>query len=100
VEFDKKQLAITAAFFVPESIDRMLQIFLDEPISELFGPYKASDMRIRTTKCRSMAYIPFDLTGSLLGADVAAPQTYELIVQVLVEAGTAALCTPSVNSWP
>jgi hypothetical protein len=66
--------------------------------AELFGPSKASDVNVNTTKCRSMAYIPFDLMDILLEAEVAARQAYDLIMPVLVEAGMATVCTLSSKS--
>jgi hypothetical protein len=44
-----------------------------------------------------MAYIPYDLMDSLLGANVIARQAYELIVPVLVDAGLADACEPLIE---
>jgi hypothetical protein len=97
VVFDENQLAITANIIVLGSADRMLQLLADEPTKELFGPFEASEANVRTTKCRSMAYIPYDLIDSLLGANVTARQANELIVPVLVDAGLADVCEPLIE---
>jgi hypothetical protein len=44
-----------------------------------------------------MAYTPFDLMDSLLGADTTARQAYKLIMPVLVEVGMVTVCTPFIE---
>jgi hypothetical protein len=88
-EVDGSEMDIATMAFdeiVPGTIGRVLQLLQDDPLLELFGPFKATDANVRTTKYRSMAYWPFELTDSLLGANITAKSAYELIVHVLVEA--------------
>jgi hypothetical protein len=94
IAFNEQHLAATPDIVVPGTIKRMLQLLGGEPNVELLGPYKASDANVRTTKSRSMAYIPFESMEALLGADVAARKAYELIVPTLVAEGLTGICEP------
>jgi hypothetical protein len=68
VGFDEDQLAITADVVVPGLAERILQLISDEPSHELVGGYTATSANVRTTKARSMAYLPFiSLGGWVVG---------------------------------
>jgi hypothetical protein len=41
----------------------MFQLLNDEPGHALVGPYESTDANVRTTKARSMAYLPYHLVG-------------------------------------
>jgi hypothetical protein len=71
---DEQQFAITVDVVLPGSVDRMLQLLVEEPPKDLFGPYTATNVNARTTKARSMAYIPYAVMGFILGEDV--PPSY------------------------
>jgi hypothetical protein len=92
VGFDDSQLAITADIVVPGLAERMLQLLGDEPTHELVGPYTATSANVRTTKARSMAYLPFPLVAGLLGSNLTARQAYELIIPELINAGMLTIC--------
>jgi hypothetical protein len=72
IAFDKAQLAIAADIVVPDSIARTQQLLNAEPTIDILGPYTASMSNTRTTKCRLVAYLPFDLMEMVLGADLTA----------------------------
>jgi hypothetical protein len=92
VGFNKHLLTITADVVVPGSAERMLQLLSDEPSHELMGPYTDTSANVRTTKARSMAYLPFPLVAGLLGSNLTARQAYELIIPELINAGMMSVC--------
>jgi hypothetical protein len=51
----------------------------------------------RTTKSRTMAYIPFEMMELVLDSRLTARQAYELIVPALVYRGIEVMCTPRVD---
>jgi hypothetical protein len=95
--FDQQQLAITAEVIVPGSITRTLQLLNAEPTFNALGPFAAGDANTCTTKCRGMAYIPFELMEAILGTDLTARQAYELLVPTLVDTGHEGICNPLVD---
>jgi hypothetical protein len=97
VRFEENQLVITADIVVPSSADRMLQLLGDEPSHELVGPYTATSVNARTTKARSMAYLPFPLVAELLGLNLTARQGCELIIPELINAGMLTVCGPLLH---
>jgi hypothetical protein len=97
VAFDPQQLAITADVVVPGSIARNLQLLRAEPTATILGPYAGTDANTRTTKCRGMAYTPFELMEVVLGAELTARRAYELIIPVLFDTGYEGVCEPLVD---
>jgi hypothetical protein len=97
VGFDANQLGITADIVVPGSAERMLQLLNDEPGHELVGPYESTNANVRTTKARSMAYLPYPLVGGLFGSNLTARQAYELLVPELIDGGLVSICAPLVE---
>jgi hypothetical protein len=97
VRFDANQLGITADIVVPGSAERMLQLLNDEPGHELVGPYESTYANVRTTKARSMAYLPYHLVGSLFGSNLMARKAYELLVPELIDGGLMNICAPLVE---
>jgi hypothetical protein len=97
VGFDANQLGITADIVVPGSAERMLQLLNDEPGHELVGPYESTDANVRTTKARSMAYLPYHLIGGLFGSNLTARQAYELLVPELIYGGLMTIYAPLVE---
>jgi hypothetical protein len=97
VGFDTDQLGITADIVVPGSAERMLQLLNDEPGHELVGPYESTNANVRTTKARSMAYLPYPLVGGLFGSNLTARQAYELLVPELIDGGLVSICAPLVE---
>jgi hypothetical protein len=95
--FDRQQLAITTDVLVPGSIARTLQMLSSEPTFNALGPFNAGDANTRTTKCRGMAYIPFELMEVVLGAYLTARQAYGLLVPTLVDTGYEGICEPLVD---
>jgi hypothetical protein len=87
VAFDENQLTITPDVIVPGTLDRALQLLNDEPDTDIIGPFKVTDTHGRTTKTHVIAYFPFKMFESLLGADLAARHAFELILSVLIDAG-------------
>jgi hypothetical protein len=97
VAFDKKQLAMNVDSIVTDSVERMLQLFADEPTKETIDPFKASDANVRNTKAQYTAYIPYEVMDILLGEYVTAHQSYALIVPFMVDSGFAEICDPLVK---
>jgi hypothetical protein len=97
VAFGQQQLAITADVIVPGSFTRTLQLLNAEPTFNALGPFTAGDANTRTTKCRGMAYTPFELMEVVLGTDLTARQAYELLVLTLVDTGYEGICDPLVD---
>jgi hypothetical protein len=97
VVFNQQQLAIAADVIVPGSIARTLQLLSAEPTFNALGPFTAGEANTRTTKCRGMAYIPFELMEVVLGTDLTAHQAYELLVPTLVDTGYEGICDPLVD---
>jgi hypothetical protein len=97
IGFDEHQPVITADVVVPGSAERMLQLLSDELSHKLVGPCTATSANVRTTKARSMAYLPFTLVAGLLGSILTARQAYELIIPELINAGMMSVCGPVVE---
>jgi hypothetical protein len=97
VAFDLKQLSVTPGVHVPGSINRTLQLLAEEPANQMLGPFEATMANTRTTKSRTMAYIPFEMMELVLDARLTARQAYELSVPVLVDRGVEVMCTPLVE---
>jgi hypothetical protein len=97
VAFDQQLLEITADVLVPGSIARTFQLLSAEPIFSALGPFNAGESNTRTTKCRGMAYTPFELMEVVLGAHLTARQAYELLVPTLVDTGYEGICEPLVD---
>jgi hypothetical protein len=85
VAFNSKQLSITPDVLVHGSINRTLQLLAEEPSKQMLGPFEATMANTRTTKSRTMAYIPFEMMELVLDSQLTARQAYELIVPVLVD---------------
>jgi hypothetical protein len=69
----------------------------DEPGCDALGPFKSSDVNMRTTKTRGMGYFPFPVIFPLLGMDLTTRQAFELVVPVLIEAGLQYICSSLIN---
>jgi hypothetical protein len=70
--FNPKQLSVTPDVLVPGSIDRTLQLLADEPAKQMLGPFEATMANTRTTKSRTMPYIPFEMMELVLDARLTA----------------------------
>jgi hypothetical protein len=59
VAFNASQLEVTLDVFMPSTLDRVQQLLNEEPGRDDLGPFKPSDVNVRTTKTRCMGYFPF-----------------------------------------
>jgi hypothetical protein len=90
--FDQAQLAITDNVMVPGTTNIVQQLLSEEPGGDKLGPFKATDANTRTTKTRGISYFPFEVLAPLLGADLTARHTFELVVTSLIDAGLEDVC--------
>jgi hypothetical protein len=97
VAFYPSQLEVTPDVVVPGTLDRVQQMLNKEPGRDALGTFKSSDVNVRTTKTRGMGYFPFQVLAPLLGMDLTARQTFELVVPVLIDAGLQDVCSGLIN---
>jgi hypothetical protein len=97
IAFDAAQLAVTPDVVVLGTLDRFQQLLNEEPGWDDLGPFKSSDVNVQMTKTRGMGYFPFPVLAPLMGMDLAAQQSFKLVVPVLIKAGLQDVCSGLVN---
>jgi hypothetical protein len=97
VAFDPSQLEVTPDAIVPGTLDQVQQLLNKEPGHEALGPFKSSDVSVRTTNTQYTGYSPFQVPAPLMGMDLTVRQTFRLVVPVLIEVGLQYVCSVLIN---
>ena len=92
VEFNAGQLDMTDTVIVANDTTYQNQLYVDNPALELLPEHPSGATNTRTIKTRKAMYLPYPLVEYVLGKDLNARQTYEILEPIIASKNWTTSC--------